>query len=145
MAGLVLGYLNERWGSRIVIQVSRLLALAQPMLALALTGASGMLRGGLPLIYAVVFLLMGIINNALMPGFFSYLVDLASEEERPVYVGLSNTLSGILMVVPLAGGWLLEATSYPVLFAATAAGSALSLLFALQLAEVRQRALSPLA
>jgi MFS family permease len=142
VAGLALGYLNERWGGKIVVQVSRLLALVQPLLALGLAGASGALGGAMPLVYALIFLLMGIINNAMMPGFFSYLVYLAPEDERPVYVGLSNTLSGVLMVVPLAGGWLLEATSYPVLFAATAAGSTLSLLFALQLAEVRQHALA---
>ena len=137
-AGFLLGYLNEQRGSRIVIRLSCLLSLAQPLLALAFTALPSSGGHVSPLAYAIIFLLMGIINNSMMPGFFSYLVDLAPEEERPLYIGLSNTLSGALMVVPLAGGWLLEATSYPMLFAVTAAGSALSLLFALRLAEVRQ-------
>ena len=142
-AGFVLGYLNERWGSSVVIRLSRLLGLVQPLLALAFTGLHISLGNVSPLAYATIFLLMGILNSSMMPGFFSYLLDLAPEEERPMYVGLSNTLSGVLMVVPLAGGWLLEATSYPVLFAATAAGSSLSLVFALRLAEVRQRSSLP--
>jgi len=142
-AGFILGYLNERWGSRIVIQLSRLLGVAQPLLALAFTGLYG-LRGSVSAsAYAAVFLLMGILNSSMMPGFFSYLVDLAPDEERPLYVGLCNTLNGLQMVVPLMGGWLLEAASYPALFAAAAAGSALSLLFALRLAEVRELALHP--
>jgi MFS family permease len=148
-AGLILGYLNERWGSRIVIQVSRVLSLAQPLLALTCAGLYSFLGADLasqyvsPAVYAIVFLLMGIINSSMMPGFLSYLVDMAPEQERPVYIGLCNTLSGLLMVVPLAGGWLLEATSYSVLFIAAAAGSALSLLFAMRMAEVRERALGP--
>jgi len=139
VAGFLLGYLNERWGSRLVIQLSRALSLVQPILVLCLAGAHASPGHVSPLAYGAIFLLMGVINNSMMPGFFSYLVDLAPGEERPLYIGLSNTLSGVLMVVPLAGGWLLEATSYTVLFAATAAGSALSLLFALRLADIRHR------
>jgi MFS family permease len=145
-AGFLLGYLNERWGSRIVIQVSRLLALIQPLLALAFVGLPIFLGGDIassyltPLAYASIFLLMGIVNGAMMPGFVSYIVDLAPEGSRPLYAGLANTLSGAVMVVPLLGGWLLEVTSYPVLFIATAVGSALSLLFALQLSQVRESA-----
>ena len=137
-AGFLLGYLNERWGSRIVIQLSRVLSLVQPLLALAFALLHSSLSSVSPLAYAPIFLLMGIINSSLMPGFFSYLVDMAPDEKRPLYIGLSNTLSGALMVVPLMGGWLLDATSYPVLFAATAVGSALSLLYALRLANVRE-------
>jgi hypothetical protein len=37
----------------------------------------------------------------------------------PAYVGLGNTLMGVQTLVPLAGGWLLEATSYTVLFGIT--------------------------
>ena len=135
-AGFLLGYLNERRGSRVVIQVSRMLALVQPLLALAFTVLHGSVGSVSPPTYAAIFLLMGIINNSMMPGFFSYLVDMAPEGERPLYIGLSNTLSGVLMIVPLVGGWLLEATSYPVLFTVTACGAALSLLFALRLAPL---------
>ena len=140
-AGFVLGYLNERWGSRIVIRVSRLLGVVQPLLALAFAMLHGLLGSISPPAYATIFLLMGIINSSMMPGFLAYLVDLAPEEVRPMYIGLSNTLIGVLTVVPLIGGWLLEATSYPVLFAVTAVGSVLSLLYALRLSKVRELAL----
>jgi MFS family permease len=145
-AGFLLGYLNERWGSRMVIQLSRLLALIQPLLALAFVGLPIILGKDAagsyitPLAYAPIFLLLGIVNGAMMPGFVSYIVDLAPEGSRPLYAGLANTLSGAVMIVPLLGGWLLDATSYPVLFIATAVGSALSLLFALRLSPVRESA-----
>ena len=52
---------------------------------------------------------------------------------RPAYMGLSNTLSGLLLLMPLIGGWLLERTSYPVVFGLTAAGTLAGALAALRL------------
>jgi predicted MFS family arabinose efflux permease len=48
-------------------------------------------------------------------------LDVAPETERATYIGLSNTLAGVLAVAPLLGGWVLEHSSYTVLFALTAA------------------------
>jgi MFS family permease len=48
-------------------------------------------------------------------------LDLAPVGQRPTYVGLFNTISGVLIVLPPLGGWLLRTTSYGVLFGLTAA------------------------
>ncbi len=45
-----------------------------------------------------------------------------------MYVGLANTLNGVVLVAPLLGGWLLTAFSWPVLFVVTAAVSLVGLL-----------------
>ena len=69
--------------------------------------------------YPLVYAMLGIVNSTWMLGFFNYLLEIAPEGMRPAYVGLGNTLMGVLTLAPIAGGWLLEATSYTVLFGVT--------------------------
>ena len=47
-------------------------------------------------------------------------------------------LCGVLMVAPVLGGWIIQATSYPVLFAVTAVSVALGLVLTFRLEEPRQ-------
>ena len=138
LAGFVWGYLNERSGSRIVIQCSTVMALASPLLAL-LMGPIGRLAGASTIyVYSLIFLAIGALNSSMMPGFINFVLELAPPEERATYIALTNTLCGVLLVVPFLGGWLLQATSYPVLFAVTAVGIALGLVLTLRLEEPRQ-------
>jgi MFS family permease len=62
---------------------------------------------------------LGVVNSSWMLGFFNYLLEIAPEHMRPAYVGLGNTIMGVLTLTPMLGGWLLEATSYTVLFGLT--------------------------
>jgi MFS family permease len=140
LAGFVLGYLNERSGSKIVIQCSATLALAAPLLAL-LMGPIGHLVGASAIyIYSLIFLAIGAWNSSMMPGFITFVLELAPSDERPTYIALTNTLCGALLLVPFLGGWLLQATSYPVLFAVTVGGVALGLILTFRLEEPRQNA-----
>ena len=118
IASVVLGMVCERWGSRYVVCVGSAAAAAGPLFALAAHLAGG---GWLVQAYPFVFLSLGIINSTWVMGFFNYLLEIAPEGMRPAYVGLGNTIMGTLTLVPVAGGWLLEATSYTVLFGVTTA------------------------
>ncbi len=71
-------------------------------------------------IYAWVFFMMGAVASSTMLGFFNYVMEIAPATQRPIYIGLFNTVGGALVVLPTLGGWLLQATSYGVLFALTA-------------------------
>jgi MFS family permease len=138
LAGFVWGYLNERSGSKIVIQCSTVMALASPLLAL-LMGPIGRLAGASTIyVYALIFLAIGALNSSMMPGFINFVLELAPSGERATYIALTNTLCGVLLVLPFLGGWLLQATSYPVLFAVTAGGVVLGLLLTFRLSEPRQ-------
>ena len=92
------------------------------------------------LLYAPVFSLLGALNNAGMAGFMSYILEAAPPGERPTYVGLANTLSAVVLLAPLLGGWILAATSYPILFSTTALTCLVGLAGAWRLEEPRQRA-----
>jgi MFS family permease len=138
LAGFVLGYLNERSGSKIVIQCSTILGIASPLLALLIPPISHLTGASTIYVYALIFLAIGALNSSFMPGFMNFVLELAPPEERPTYIALANTLCGSLLVVPFLGGWLLQATSYPVLFAATVGGVTLALILTFRLKEPRQ-------
>lgn len=127
-ASAVLGPISERWGPRYVINIGSAIAAVGPLFALVAHLAGG---GLLARAYPFVYVTLGVFNNAGMLGFFNYLMEIAPGEMRPTYIGLSNTIVGLLTLAPIAGGWLLEATSYTVLFSVTAimvtAGFVLSL------------------
>jgi len=138
LAGFIWAYLNERSGSKIVIQYSTVLAVASPLLAL-LMGPIGHLAGASTVyVYSLIFVAIGALNSSIMPGFLNFVLELAPPEERPTYIALTNTLCGVLMVAPVLGGWIIQATSYPVLFAVTAVSVALGLVLTFRLEEPRQ-------
>ena len=114
------GALAERKGSGAVIRASVAASVTGPLMALAMYSVRG--ASWLTWAYAWVFVALGIVNSSIMLGFMNYILELAPPAQRPTYMGLSNTLGGVLVLVPMLGGWLLQATSYPVLFAAAAVG-----------------------
>lgn len=80
--------------------------------------------------YAVVYALLVIIHHGVRLGRKTYLVDMAGQDNRALYVALSNTLTGLLMLV--VGGiigalaqWF-GSTVLLILLATTAAGAILS-------------------
>lgn len=87
--------------------------------------------------YAAVYALLVIVHHGVRLGRKTYLVDMASQDNRALYVALSNTLTGVLMLI--VGGligafaqWFGSGTLLLIL-AATAVGAILS---AHQLPEV---------
>jgi MFS family permease len=143
VASVAMGYLNERSGSRTVSQLTAALGLGAPLLALIFhyfRPPTAFAAYG----YGLVFLSIGANYSGYMQGFMNFVLDIAPPEERPAYVGLYNTLGGTLtFVAPLLGGWVLEATSYPILFVVTATGLVASLVSTLRLREPRRLHLAP--
>ena len=130
VASVLLGLVGGRWGPRYVARIGSAAAVTGPLFALAAHLAGG---GWLVQAYPFVYVALGVVNSAWMLGFFNYLLEIAPEGMRPAYVGLGNTIMGVLTLAPIVGGWLLEATSYTVLFGVTAAIVAAGFLFTLGL------------
>jgi hypothetical protein len=122
MAGVVISLaltpIYERWGAHYVIRIGSAAAVIGPLFALAahLAGAEWLARA-----YPVVFVSLGVINSTWMIGFFNYLIEIAPAGQNPTYVGSMNTIVWPLTLMGIAGGWLLETTSYTVLFSITSA------------------------
>jgi MFS family permease len=141
LAAVVLGWVNERYGSKRVIQISIGLATSVPLLALIvprlLTTPTSLAWG-----YSLVFLAMSATMSSMMPGWMAFVLEYAPDQERPTYVGLTNTLNGIATLFSTLGGLILLWTnnSYGVLFLITFLGLLLAWPLPFGLPEPRQRA-----
>jgi MFS family permease len=57
----------------------------------------------------------------------TFLLEVSPPEQRPLYMGLANTLLGIGAVIPVAGGILVSTAGYPVTFIIAALWSVLAI------------------
>jgi MFS family permease len=125
----LMALLSEKRGRTSVIRLVAVMALLLPLAGIALVILAPVgSQAVLTVILGAIFFLLGGVNNGNMAGFTNYLLDHAPAAQRAVYVGLANTLNGLVLVAPVLGGWLLTAFSWPVLFAVTAAVSLVGLL-----------------
>jgi MFS family permease len=130
-SGALLGLVSDRWGPAATIRIGSAFTIAGPLFALVAHMAdSGLLIRAYPVVYAA----LGVHYSSSMLGFYNYMLEIAPDDTRPSYIGLGNTIMGILTLAPTVGGWLLQATSYTVLFGITAALVFLGFLMTLRLA-----------
>jgi MFS family permease len=129
-SGALLGPISDRWGPQTTIRVGSAVTVAGPLFALmAHLADGGLLIKAYPLVYAA----LGVYGSAAMLGFYNYLLEIAPDDVRPSYIGLGNTIMGVVTLAPTMGGWLLEISSYTTLFGVTAALVFLGFLIALGL------------
>jgi MFS family permease len=135
LAGLVLGPVADRAGSHRVIQAATGMAFLVPVIALFCR--SGLLGSSVSIVYPALYVLLGMFEGSVLLGFFNFVLEIAPAGQRPVYIGLTNTVVGLLFIMPVLGGWVLQATSYTVLFALAAGATLAGALLALRLPNPR--------
>jgi MFS family permease len=113
--------LLTRRSSIYVFQIGALLALVAPLIALLLP----------PALFAGVFIFQGAYTAVFNLAPSTYLLELAPPEARSSYIGLLNTLTGILAFAPILGGLVADLLGFPALFLIA------SLLYGLCLAATR--------
>ena len=129
-SGALLGLVSDRWGPHQTIRIGSALSIVGPLFALlAHVVDGGLFVGAYPLVYVA----LGVYQSSTMLGFYNYLLEIAPEDLRPSYIGLGNTIMGVLTLAPTVGGWLLQVTSYTTLFAVATALVSLGFLVALHL------------
>lgn len=141
MAGLLWGYVGDRYGNKTVIRLAAVAAASTPALALV---AGVMARGSLVSLaiipYLLLFATIGSTLSGMWMGFTNYLLELVEDVDRPTYVGMMNTLTAPFTFLPVLGGVLIQVLSYEVLFAATLAVIILGNMLASTLPEPRKLA-----
>jgi MFS family permease len=140
LAAVAFGWVNERHGTRRVMLLSLGLTTAVPIVALAvprLLNVPEQLAWG----YGLVFLCMSAAMSSMMPGWMGYVLEHAPEQERPTYVGLTNTLNGIATLFSTLGGLILQWTgdNYPLLFGIALVGLLFAWPLPFSLPEPRRR------
>lgn len=125
LSNLLWGMANDRLGSTWVLRACVALGAFLPPFALLIAHTA-------PDAYGIVFLLLGAAVNSRTLAFNNVLVDIAPPGERATYTGLVGTLTAPSLVLPLAGGLLISAAGYSVVFLAVSAVLAASLLWLLR-------------
>ncbi len=116
VAALVGGLLVDRVGSWAAIRA----AAAAEILALAAAALAGFGRYPL-LLYFAAFFLVGFVNGASWWSFSAFLLDLATEDRRPVYLATTGILASVTVLNPVIIGALFAALRPELLFGAAAA------------------------
>ncbi len=132
IASIVMGWLSRRSGSRAVIRSSGVASILHPALALL------SLTLGQPSLY-LAFLTVGFVNAVVAPGYFDWIITHAPPDRRPIYVGLANTISAVSHLAPFLGGFILNLTSYSVLFVVSIVFAVTGLISTALLSEPRRR------
>jgi MFS family permease len=102
-AALICGHLIDRVGSWASI---RLGAVTQTVSLLAVILAG--VLGAPTVFYFTAFFMMGFVTASLWWSFSAYLLDIADNEQRPIYLAASGILGGVTVFNPLIVGALFE-------------------------------------
>lgn len=119
VANMPWGLVSDRKGNRVVTLWLSLGNAFTSLLALALAGGITLSpsRGPwLPYLALPLFLLNGALTPALMLVGNNFLLELVPEAERPLYLGLSNTLIGVVVLISGFGGLVVDLLGYAGLF-----------------------------
>ena len=148
------GLLADRFGHKAVLAAAAFFVVLAPLSALFLGGVAGFdplspqnadalaLQGGTsasPSIWGTVpfgllltFVFLGAYAAADHTSSLNIILEFSAPQDRPTYVGLTNTvLAPILIGAPILGGWLAGAISFPALFSVALSVGVIALLLML--------------
>ncbi|MDF1516076.1 MAG: hypothetical protein P1S60_19870 [Anaerolineae bacterium] len=107
VAAVASGYLVDQVGSWAAIRLGAVVKVLM-LLVVSLAGLTAFRL----LLYGISFFLLGYINSSSWWSFSAYLLDMASDEQRPIYLAASGILTSILVLNPLIAG-ILYASLFP--------------------------------
>lgn len=108
IANPIMGALGDKFGHRAVLVLGTLAALCAALLALT----SPTLEW-----FYLVFILTGVGNVALWAISIAMTLEFGAETERPIYVGLANTLIvPATIAAPILGGWIADTFGFQAMF-----------------------------
>ncbi len=118
LANLVLGFLADRKGHKLVLEISIAMSIASFGVALFAPD---------PAWFYLVFALRGVVAAGSFVSSMSLPLEFSAPQDRPTYIGLASTVPGIAgALAPMVAGGLATFTGYPALFLASALISALA-------------------
>jgi len=127
VANAGMGWLGDRIGHRAMLIIG--------MFAVIIGSGVAWLAPSLDWFY-LVFILMGISNVAYWTIGMAMTTEFGSEVDRPVYIGMSNTLiAPATIVAPILGGWIADLFGYQTTFALSTLGGLVVALMLLALVK----------
>ncbi len=136
-AGLMMSTLQDRFGP--LAHMRAIILLAPLPAALALV--TGLFRDGLGpsvlYVYLVLYFFLGLFGASAGWPFYNWILEHAAEADRPLYIGMCNTLGALVMLAPALGGWIVVAFSYEAAFVTSMGFGLLSLALSWPLPDTR--------
>jgi MFS family permease len=105
------GWLGDRYGTRAVIWLSVALQVLSPALALAIAALPAISKNVPDLAlycFIAAFAIDSAVGQAGMLGFQGYPLDAAPERHRAMYIGVLNSVGGVVALTPVLGGLMLD-------------------------------------
>lgn len=141
LSNLLWGRLSDERGNRLVMRLVSLGSGLAALSALALVGVMGLLRpqgAWLPYLALPLFFLDGAMLPAQILSGSNFLLELVPGAERPLYLGLSNTLMGVVVLISGLGGLVVDFFGFAGLFAVSLGLCLAGYVFASGLPEPRE-------
>ena len=141
LSNLLWGRLSDERGNRLVMRLVSLGSGLAALSALALVGMMGLLRpqgAWLPYLALPLFFLDGAMLPAQILSGSNFLLELVPGAERPLYLGLSNTLMGVVVLISGLGGLVVDFFGFAGLFAVSLGLCLAGYVFASGLPEPRE-------
>jgi predicted MFS family arabinose efflux permease len=114
-------------------------------LAVALSSFAAWAAPSLSWMY-LVFVLSGLANVSFWTIGMAMTVQLGTESERPIYIGLANTLiAPATIIAPILGGWIADLAGYQTTFILSAVGGVLTTLVLVFLVKDPEIYIKPLS
>jgi MFS family permease len=119
LANLFFGFFSDHKGHKLTLEIGFLLSILSLVLAVVAPG---------PWWFFPIFFLRGAVSAGTVLSGISIVYEFTDAENRPTYIGLANTIPGVMASVsPLFGGWLAGVISYRSMFILSALIGAVSL------------------
>jgi len=139
-SNLLWGRISDRRGNKLLIVLANSLGLFIPLTALSIVPLTNLwpgLRELAPGLFALVFVLSGGSKSGAMIGNMNFLLEIAPADNRPIYVGFTNTIMGVALLASSVGGLIVDLVGFTVLFSLALAFYAVALFLTLRLQEPR--------
>ncbi|MGB8656285.1 MAG: MFS transporter [Candidatus Zixiibacteriota bacterium] len=132
-SNLLWAYLSNRSQNRLILVISAFCASLCPLLILL----NMVVR--LPMwTYGSIFFFLGATMSGTDMGYVNYLLEIAPEEKRPIYIGFLNTVVGLTVFLSALGGLIIQVSSFASLYVLLLMIGFLSILLSFSLKDLRK-------
>lgn len=115
IAAPAFGWLADRWGHRKIYILGAAFAVISSMMAILSSNLNGLVTPELSAFLAMI--LIGFSLSIFWTVGLSYSLSFGNEQEKPLYIGIINTLGApIAIIVPILGGVVASKSNYPTTF-----------------------------
>lgn len=128
ISNIVWGRLGDARGKVWLLRLTTTLTVIPPLMMVLASSVQAIAPDFLVVWLLMLSLIAGTANDGINIASNTYLLEISPPDERPLYMGLANTLLGIGAVVPIIGGFLVSGIGYTPTFIIAAFFSTIGML-----------------